>query len=386
VYPFARSWLAAVACLSTGAPVQADEWVLDRTINARVGYNDNLNMQVATREASSTLALTPSLTLSDRTERSDISVAFAATANRYQERPEFNTTDYRATLNLKSSSELDQRSLTVVSLRDSTLASELATTGVVLARRQRTQTTLQASWQRSLTERLSANTALSLVSTRFEPTPGLVDFADQTLSAGLRRVVSDSTTVGLTLSSRDFKTADDSVRSHINAFSISGQWRYSERLKFTLDAGRDRTQTIQQAKALSASSITSGSSFNALAAYDHESGSTTATLGRSLNASGIGGLLRSDQAALNYQRRLSDTLDFGFGASAVRSRALDNPASEVRLNRLSPSLQWKIDPQLTLSGGYTYLTQISTGQGDPARGNALFLNLMYGFKPVSASK
>jgi hypothetical protein len=70
----------------------------------------------------------------------------------------------------------------------------------------------------------------------------------------------------------------------------------------------------------------------------------------------------------------------------VRSRALDNPASEVRLNRLSPSLQWKIDPQITISGGYTYLTQMTSGQGEPSRGNTLFVNLIYGFKPVSASK
>jgi hypothetical protein len=397
----------AAFCLSTALPAWADEWVLDRTISARASYNDNLNMQVANRETSSTLALTPSLTLSDRTERSDSSVAFAATVNRFQERPEFNTTDYRATLSLKSSSELDQRSLTVVSLRDSTLASELATTGVVLARRQRTQTTLQASWQRSVTERLSATAGLSMVSTRFEPTPGVVDFTDQTLSAGLRRTVSDSTSFGLTLSSRDFQTATDSVKSRTNAFSISGQWRYSERLRLTLDVGRDRTRTDQQANALACplpvifcqlslvpfqavvvpvSSTTNGTSFNALAAYEFETGSATANLGRSLNASGIGSLLRSEQATLNYQRRLSDTLEFGFGASTVRSQALDGGGSEVRLSRLSPSLQWKIDPQITLTGGYTYLTQVASGQAERARGNTLFVNLVYGFKPASASK
>ncbi len=376
----------AAMCLLLSASARADEWVIDRSVSANAGYNDNINMHPSDASAATNLTLRPSLSLSNRTETREASVNLAATVNRYVERPEYNTIDHRASLSLKWATELNQWSLALASVRDSTLTSELATTGVVLARRQRTLMSVQASWQRSLTENTSASAALSLASARYEPAPGLVDYNDKSLSAGLRHVLSERSSVGASLSTREYRTAAGDVKSRANAASISGQLRYSERLQFSLDAGKDRTRTDLQVNGLSITSAVRGTTFNGAASYQLERGSLSASIGRNLSASGTGSLLRSDQASIDYVRRFSETLEFGFGAGVVRSRFLDNAAGETRFTRLSPSLQWQLDPMISLSFGVTHSTQISAGQLQPARSNMVFVGLNYGFRPLSVSR
>jgi hypothetical protein len=410
------SLLATVLCLLSAA-ARADEWVADRRVSARVTYYDNFNMQPTDPQAATNLSLTPSLTLSNRTEAREASVSLAGTVNRYLENPEYNTFDYRATFNLKWAGELDQRSITLASVRDSTLTSELATTGVVLARRQRTQTTAQAAWSRSLTERTSVNAALGLVAVRYEPAPGLVDFHDRSVSGGVRHALSERASVGASLSAREYQTDSGDVKSGVRSASVSGQMKYSERLSLSLDAGRDRTRTDYRLNGLSCplgfftigtdprqfplcllvpnsfqtvvvpvTTEVRGTTFNGVAAYQLENGSLSASLGRNLNASGTGSLLRSDQVSLNYQRRFSEKLEFAFAAGLVRSRSVDNAAGETRFTRLSPSLQWNIDEWTSLSAGYSYGTQIATGQTQEIRSNQLFVGISHGFRPLSVSR
>jgi hypothetical protein len=417
--------LAAALCLLVAVAARADEWVAERTVSARIVHNDNINMQPGNQTADTYLTLTPSLTLSGRTEARDASVALATTVNRYFDRPEYNTVGYRANVNLKWATELDQRSLTLASARDSTLASELATTGVVLARRQRTMSSAQAAWQRSLSEKTSVNAALSLTAVKYEPAPGLVDYNDQSVSTGLRQVLSERASVGAALSKREYRTVAGDVRSGVNAVSISGQMKYSERLSLSVDAGKDRTRTELNLKRTVSScptvasfvlldansvplacfdalftpvplqktdipvSLTShigGTTFNGSASYLLESGAVSASVGRNLNASGTGSLLRSDQASFSYQHRFSEALEFALSAGVVRSSALGDTTSETRFTRLSPSLQWQLDQWVSLSFGLSHSTQIASGQPQAAKSNMAFIGLNYGFRPLSVSR
>jgi hypothetical protein len=406
----------AVMCLLFAASACADEWVVDRSVSTRVTHNDNILMRSTDALGDTSLALTPALTLTNRSETREAGVNLAPTVNRYVQHSEYDTVDYRANVNLKWASELDKRSLTLARVRDSTLTTELATTGVVLARRQRTLTNAQATWQHSLTENTSANAALSLASVRYEAAPGLTDYDDNSLTAGVLHGVSERSSVGASLFTRDYQTTDGNVKSRINGASLNGEMKYSERLVLSLEAGRNRTRTDLQLAALicpsgsirlttllcgdlatltlvpvnankvPVSSETKGSTFSGAASYQLESGSLSATIARSLNPSGGGTLLRSDQLGLNYQRRFSETLDFGFSANMVRSSVLGNAASESRYTRLAPTLQWQIDQWISMSFGYALATQTATGQLQPARSNMVFVGLNYGFRPLSVSR
>jgi hypothetical protein len=409
--------LPAAVYLLFAAAARADEWALEPSISARMVHNDNINMRPSDALAATSLALTPSLTLANRTETRDASASLSTTVNRYAGLPAYNTIDHRASLSLKSATELDQRSLTLASVRDSTLTSELAATGIVLARRQRTQTSAQASWQHSLSETTFANAALSLTSVKYEPAPGIVDYDDRSVSAGLRRALSERLTLGTTFATRVFQTTTGTVKSNVDSIAIDGALKYSERLSFNLDASRNQTRTqlqrtglacppeygfisngtitvpvcvivpsLYQTVVVPTTSEAGSNSFSGTASYQLQSASLSSSLSRSLNPSGTGALLRSDQVSLNYQRRFSESLDFSFVAGIVRSSVLDSAGAESRYNRLAPSVQWRLDQWTSLSCGYVWSSQDAAGQERPARSNMLFVGLNYGFRPLSVSR
>jgi hypothetical protein len=393
--------LLAAALLGCTA-ARADQLEVDSAVAGRSYYTDNFNVQAANHEADTQLSLTPSLTLSSRTERREVTAGVSATVNRFLDHPEDNSVDHTINLSLKWSTELSQWTVSVANVRDSTLNSELVSTGVVLVRTQRAQTVVTAGWQRAVTEKAMVNAGLNLNQTRYQTAPGLSDYTDGAVSGGAVYTPIDRGTIGFVAGRREYRTDDGVTASSINSLSVNAQWQYSERLQLSIAAGRDRTHTEQKANALFCpvafidcqlepalfqqvsvpiDSDTRDSTYSATANYLFATGSLTASLASGLSPSGTGSLLRSEQAGLNYRRRLSETLDWGFDAGWVSSRAADNSGVETRYLRLAPSLNWSIDPTLTLSAGYIYQDQVSAGS-PPARANSVFLNLSYGFRPI----
>lgn len=407
---------AAVAvCLACAAAGRADEWVVNRSVAARTTYNDNVNMQPTKREAATYVAVTPTVALVNRTETRQIGLTLAATANRYLDRPALNTIDHSGSIEYRQSGERDNWSLTASSLRDSTLMTELATTGIVLARRQRTQNTGIASWQHSITERASVSASAKVTTANYEPAPGLRDFRDDSYSLGGNYRLTERATAGLSLSKRHYRNDDHTVDTRATSVALTGQYRYSERLQLSGQWGTDSTRTgLKQslpicmlppilvfnfprdqclalsgtptALVLSSGSRSHGTNYNATAGYALENGSITLTAGRSLNASGTGSLLRSDQLNLSYQRDLNERFGYALGAATVRSSFLGASSVETRYSSVQSSLQWKLDPMITLSASLTHSTQRTTGQPVPITANVVFVSLNYAFDPLSFSR
>lgn len=391
----------AAACfvLACGA-ARGAEWVVDRAVSARITHNDNLNMQAADKEAATYLTLTPSLTLASRTESRSVEVTASAGVNRHFENPKNDTIDQNLAASMKLSRELDQFTLSVARLRNSTQSSELVQTGVVTVRRQRTQNSVQAAWLHKFDESTTGTLALGAAQIRYEQGPGLVDFDDSSLTYGLRRVLTERASLNASLSTRNFRTVTGDSRTRADGVSLGGQWQYSERLGLTFDAGRQRTRSTQILTgsvcplglppclpvSVDFRSESTGSTYSGGLGYEFESGSAGANLSRSLAASGTGSLLRTDFGAVSFRHRFSDTLNLNLGGTLTLSGNLDNDVATSRYGSLSASLNWQIDQWLSLSGGLTHSSQRAAGQVEDVRANLFFLNLSWGFVPLSFAR
>ncbi len=391
----------AAACLAMACGAgHGAEWTLDRSVSARITHSDNLNMQAADPVAATYLTLSPSLTLTSRTESRSVEVTASAGVNRHVENPKNDTIDQNLGASLKLSRELNQFTLAVVRVRNSTQSSELAQTGIVTVRRQRTQNGVQAAWVHSFDESTLGNVSLGATQVRYEAGPGLVDFDDTSMAVGLRRVLSERASVNAALSTRNFRTVTGDSRTRADGISFGGQWQSSERLGLTADAGRQRTRSNQTLNGflcpfglppcapVSADmrSETTGSTFSGGLSYALESGSLGANLGRSLTASGTGSLLRTKSGGISYSHRFSDALNLDLGGTLTQSGTLDNAAATNRFSSLSASLSWQLDQWLSLSGGLTHSTQRAAGQVGDTQVNHFFLNLTWGFVPLSVSR
>lgn len=391
----------AAACLGMGCGAShGAEWVLDRGVAARITHSDNLNMQAVDPVAATYLTLSPSLALTSRTEARSVEVMASAGVNRHVENPKNDTIDHNLGASLKLARELNQFTLSISRVRNSTQSSEMAQTGVVTVRRQRTQSGVQAAWIHSFDESTTGNVALGATQVRYEQGPGLVDFDDTSVAFGLRRVLNERASLTANLSTRNFGTMTGDSRTRVDGISFGAQWQYSERLGLSIDAGRQRTRGNQTLNgfdcpfglppcvpvSLEIRSETVGSTFSGGLGYAFQSGSAGANLSRSLTASGTGSLLRTDSGGVSFSHRFSDSLNLNLGATLTRSGALDNIAATNRFTSLSASLGWQIDQWLSLSGGWTRSTQRAAGQMEDTRANLVFVNLSWGFVPLSVSR
>lgn len=392
--------LAAACLFLSCGPARGAEWVLDRSVSARITHNDNFNMLAVNPVAETYLTLTPSLSLKSRTESRSVELTASAGINRHFKDKSNDTIDQNLGAALKLTRELNQFSVTVARLRDSTLNSELAQTGVVTVRRQRTQNSVQAAWLHNYDERTTGNLALGAAQVRYEPGPGLVDYDDRSMSIGLRRVLDERGSLTARVISRDYRTVTGDSRTRTLGVSFGGQWQYSERLGLNIEAGRQRTRSDETLKGLicpfglppclpveiDIRTETTEPTYSGSLGYALESGSVAANLSRSLTASGSGSLLRTDSGGLSYSHRFTDALGLNLGGTLTQSGNLRDLAATDRYASLSASMIWQIDQWLTLSGGLTHSTQRAAGQREDTRANVVFLNLNWGFAPLSRSR
>lgn len=388
--------LAAAGLFAAAVGARADEWAIEPSVTGRLSYNDNVMMRSDDKQADTYLTITPALALANRTESHDIGLNLSVGGNWYQNRSEYDATDYSARLASKWLVELDQWNLAVGSLRDSTLQSELASTGVVTSRRQRTLDSIHGGWTHTFGESWSGNLGYSAFRATYQSAPDLVDYDDQIVSAGIGKSISERVSLSLSLSSRDYRTRDDKVRSQVDSVSLGGQWQYSERFGFGISVGRQSTDSEQKYDAgcvvsgvflicFPAGTIRSesnGTTYSGNVGYQFDQSSFSLGLSRGLTASGTGALLRTDSAGLAYSHRFDEILSLNVGASQTRSRYFDNPDADSRYSSLSCSLGWQIDERATLGVGYSHSSQRTASQATTARGNLVFMTLNWNFVPL----
>lgn len=394
--------LAAVGLLGVAGGVRGDEWLIDRSVASRYSYNDNITMRTTgDKQADSYLSITPTLAAATRTESRDVGLNLAVGGNWFLDRPEYNATDYLANLASNWRAELDQWRLSAGSKRDSTLQSELEATGTVMTRRQRTLDSLQGTWVHAFSDLWSANVGYGASRATYESGPGLVDYEDQTVNAGLQSTLSDSASLSLGLSSREFRTRDDRLKTQVDGVSLGGNWQYSERLGLGLNIGRQWTKSDQKYDAdlvvyavVAAGTIyryipagtdhseSSGTTYSGNAGYQFEQGSIAFNASRGMVASGTGALLQTDAIGLGYSHQVDQSLSLNLGANSTRSRNVDVAGNDSRYASLSSSINWQLDERLVLGLGYTHSQQRSGG-GDPVKNNTVFLSLNWKLVPIS---
>lgn len=416
-----------------GGLARADEWAVDSAVDLRLRHTDNLDLRAEGSEiANTTLSLSPNARFSTRSEVREIVGSVGVTANEVSNSAATGTVDYRAALDGSwRPDERSQLALSVELLRDSTQQSELAATGIVLARLQRNSVTVGPSWQWALDERSVISVGYQGNAVSYEEAAGLADYTDQSLFLSARRLVSERLSVTATATRRWFRAdpltqpatvtpttlllATTTTATDTSGLTFSTQYQASERLQLSGEVGVqdwkvDRRERLSacispllpgllfpvadcQAAGVplvgadsAATSSVRSTTYRASGSYGFETGKLNVNLGRSATASGSGSLLQTDQIGAGYTRRWSDTLSFSIDGSALRSRTPDGRGSESRYFRFSPALNWQIDPQLSVNIGAAALRQRSAAQAPVARANEVFVTLSYRFLPITMSR
>lgn len=427
---------AVLLSAATGVVVAA-EWSVEPSVSLREEYNDNIHLTTSPHNSVWRTLLSPAMTLSGRSETLEVVGNARVNFNKYSGEQGLDANDRIFGLSSSWKSERNTVSLDVSDTLDSTLASELKTTGYVQARKQRRSASVSPSWNALLTERLSMNVGYSYADVKYDVAPGLTDYTYQKLSGILQYMWSEQDKVYLVASSDkvDYATTIYSTTPQLLGYYIifpvyryGGQdivtgnnsktqnvmmgieHTFSDLLSGSLRLGRRNTHTsavhacngnigvpactynnnswvVDPLITFNKESRTSGSSFEATLSQKFETGQMSANASREINASGSG-LVETDVFGLSVNHQFQETLAGKLELSVYRTKYLGEIVnnSNSRYASISPSLIWRLTEYWRLNTGYQYAQSKTDNVSDAAKSNMAFVELIYVWPKTSISR
>lgn len=402
-----RSLAALLAFLPVVAA--AAEWAIEPSIEARANITDNLNLTPGVRESTWWLSLSPAAAFSRNTEVSQVNGSARLSVNRYPDDRTLDTEDQFFYVSSKLANERHVWGLSASYIRDSTLQTELGTTGIVQERRQRAQTGIAPSWQYSLTERSSVFTDYSYEQARYEAGAGLTDYSDQQIAAGIQYLWNERTTLTLTGIHSRFETETGSQITSTSILSGGATYHAGERLNLKLNAGVRHSDievnspilvcpigSIFQCEILgfplvqvnANSGVTDdGWVLDGSAEYRWDRTSAGMVIGRDVNPTGSGLLVETDRLAGTSKHEFSEKFAGNLTATVLQSRYLGGlESNRSKYFSLDGSLSWDLTGHWRLSTGYLYAHQKSENAPDDAIANTVYMAIGYNWSRISLSR
>ncbi len=390
------------------AAVHGAEWAIEPSVESRANWTDNINFMPNEHENVFNWTVSPKVTFARRTESTDVAGTASLGINRYPGNSQFDTNDANLSLTSQLRDERSAYGLSAAFIRDSTLASELATTGIVLARAQRNLFSASPSWNYSLTERSSVFAQYRYDKANYEAGFGLINYSNQQASGGYQYLLSERTTATVSGSYSHYEADDGSFLTDSYGFNVGLTHNPTERLTLGLGIGAQRSDTTINSKALlcefgslavcnffgiplqlvtaTSKNSDTGLSYNASVDYKWERTSANLSLGRNTNPTGTGLVVQTDGLTVGINHQFSEKLSANAGGAWLISRYLGGLAADAEYYRLDSGLSWKLDEWWTAGAGYSFAYQKIKGVPEDAKANTVFLSISYNWPKISVSR
>jgi len=402
--------LCAILLPLAADPCRGAEWSFEPSVSLRSEYNDNIQLTPDPHPTVWGMMLSPDVKFSAATETLTVTGGLNLSFNRYLNQPQLNIDNYDLSLRSRYKAERDSLQLDFDAIRDSTLVSELATTGVVLAYAPRNLLTVTPSWSRALTEATSISASYRYTNVRYQHTSGtnLTDYQDQSASLGMQSNVDEGKVLNLAAYYDRYETPSPQTRQ--NTYGVHGGYdhAFSETLRGTFLVGWRRTQstvssqvlicdgpivvgicngTVTETTAVQKQN-TSGFTLNAVLEKRSETDTVTGRLSQEIYPSGAGSLVQTQRVGINWAKQWSPTLTSNVDAAAYQTDYIGGvvTSSNSRYYSLNSSLSWRLSEWGKLDVGYNYARQKYDTAPVAASNNVIFLSLSYAWPKLSVSR
>lgn len=366
----------AFVLLLIGASAIAQETRLDGAIESKLEHNTNYRFTGAKHDSIEVLSLKPSLYLSRSTETvsTNISASFTAYKLSGNEAPDRNDVSLILSRSLKF--ERDRFQLSASYIKDSTLNSELNTTGFPIGLRDRKSMSLSANWNHDWTERLSNNLSVSATQVGYGDLGERNNYRYYQLGDSLKYILSETDYLTGSLSQSYYELLNSPLRSNTTSLNIAWNHVINEWTSFNLLAGKFSSESIRGNQLYQYCPVEDfnqcrignvepafryqtdktksyGSIFNASLDYRYnETLNYQFVYSRSINPSGASSLFLTDTYRFNLNKSLDTNLSLGFGVSKLDSSyvgLINGTASKLR--QASLNLTWQFMETLNLESG-----------------------------------
>jgi hypothetical protein len=354
------------------------EYSFEPSVSSRLEYNDNIRLTRAPHPSVWAASLSPRLKLNYATEASELSGSGALNFRRYTRESELNATD--VLLNLLGRQKFERGSLGLRAdyVRDSTLASELRQTGVVQNLKQRSSLLLSPEWTYDVSERLALTLGYQYNDVSYQDglAAGLVDYKQNAALGALRYKLSARDEATATLSYSQFDPTPVQPKVDMRTGRLSYSHLFSETMRGSIGWG---LVDVERRGGIAGDIRTRRALWNGSLEYQYEAGLFALRVSRDVFPTATGTLAQVDRAALEWSRKLTETLTLGIAGAAYRTRfgGLATTGTNSNYYQFEPRLSWLATPEWLLGLGYNY--QRITYRADPpdATGNAVYFTASY---------
>ena len=400
-------------CLSLfSLTAQSAEWSIEPSVSVREEYNDNIRLTTLPHKSVWGTSLTPAVNFSSKTEISEITGGARLNFYRYSGEPNLDSNDQIFSLLSKYKTERNTFGLNGSYVRDSTLASELISTGVVQARKQRGNLTLNPSWTTFASERtwFTLDYQLSRVKYDDAAAAGLIDYNNQTASVSAVHRLSQQDQLSGTIYYSKYETSPANFKSNTTGLRLGITHDFSETFNGSLTLGTRSTLSKSQQNALvcpapvflcqfgfvpfevvpfTTETRSRGYTLNASLNKQFETTTLSGQISREANPSANGALVQADRIGLSVANKFAPTLTGSVDASIYRSRYIGNiiTSSNSRYYTVGPRLSWRMSEWWSLDTGYTHSRhEYDNASTAAATANSAFVLVRYDWPKLAISR
>jgi len=329
-------WIAAVLALGA-AGARAAEWSMAPGFAVSVDHDTNRTL-AAEPIASEGLSMSADMRAQYSTERFDLSVLPQVHLQRFSDRRFDRSHDGSLTADGLWRNERSQFDLNALLRDQSTLSSEIFSTGIIDLNTRRRDEQANASWSFAYAERrVFSLSAAYQTQTYHGNATTLQDNKYLSFDAAERFILSEQLSASVDASTGRYTTEIAAHGARSDTVEVGFVEQFSERVKLTGNVGINRRTDL----------LTTKDGFIGQIALSRgtDIGNFSVSVGRSVIPSGFGVFTQSDQGQLAYNRGLSPRLTFGANLSTYRSSSAFQSFTfgERTYSQAGMSLSWQAD-------------------------------------------
>ncbi|MFC4308000.1 hypothetical protein ACFPN2_02800 [Steroidobacter flavus] len=373
---------ASAALLAQQA--SAAEWRVLPSAFVGTSYADNPRLRVNDTSSASGASGELKASLQRVTERSELTLLPRLVAARYSDDESLDTNDQFVTGSYRWMGERSEWNMQLGLTRDTTLTSELGSTGLVDSNRRHEETSFSFSPRVMFTERVSGGFQMFQVDNHYVDTEvtGLTDYRYSAVSVFSQIVLTDAGSALTVTAQAGRLTTAGFFGSETRDGTLKLGWTFQPWMLWTasLSAGPSTVET--------AIANDTGWVFDGEIKRLGDRWSLTANASRNQSPTGRGVLTRRDEARLTFNRTITERLSATVGARYVSSQDLLPQRNGVRTYQvdyaqLNLSANWRLARDWSVSLQLTGNTQDFELAAERANGYRASFNVVWNGQPQS---
>lgn len=379
----ARSSMAcAVAALVACSGVAtADQWFLTPTASLGVFFDDNIRLAIRDPEESFAAVGDAKLAFGRRTEVSELGIGVHLSSTRHSEVQDLDRTD--GGLSLESAYQLGRHRLGLAAGfdYDSTLTSEVSTSGWLQTNKRRSRWSLNPSWRYTLSERSSLEADVSYQDVSYEDAGriALYDYSFAQASTTGSYALTERFNVLGRLSYDQYDAAQVDTASESYGIELGTSYLLSETMTLSTFAGVRHTKSEIPTWWGYEDDESDGPLFQVAWRDRYEQGDFAVTALRSMMPSGNGTLLDTTGITVALTRSLSPLWSVRFNAEGYRNQVSGSESSsdDRKYLSFSPTISRRLTEAWSVDLSYRYRWQRYDVNADSATSDAVYITVRY---------